>query len=57
MTAVAVEDDVIIRLQATRFSSISCEKKRNALDAGRPTPDLSLQSKTAVFQGNSTQTV
>jgi len=39
---VAVENDVMIRLKATNFSSLSHEEKRSVLDAGRPTPELKL---------------
>jgi len=35
MRDVAVEDDVVIRLQAKSFSSFSYEQKWNVLDAGR----------------------
>jgi len=46
---VAVENDVIIRLAATNFSSLSYEEKRNVLDAGRPTPELKLVKQNNVF--------
>ena len=46
---VAVENDVIIRLKATNFSSLSYEDKRSVLDAGRPTPELKLVKQNNVF--------
>jgi len=52
MRDVAVEDDVVIRLQAKSFSSFSYEQKWNVLDAGRSVPDLKLvgYSKTTFFK-------
>ena len=46
---IAVNDDVIIRLQATSFSSFSYEQKRNVLDAGKPKPGLKLVKQKNVF--------
>ena len=46
---VAVENDVIIRLKAANFSSLSYEEKRSVLDAGRPTPELKLVKQNNVF--------
>jgi len=46
---VAVGNDVIIRLKATNFSSLSYEKKRSVLDAGRPTPELKLVKQSNSF--------
>jgi len=45
---VAVENDLIIRLKATNFSSLLGEK-RSVLDAGRPTPELKLVEQNNVF--------
>jgi len=39
---VAIGNGIVIRLQATSFSSFSYDQQRNTLDAGRPTPDLKL---------------
>jgi len=45
----AVENDVMIRLKATNFSSLSYEEKRSVLDAGRPTTELKLVKQNNVF--------
>jgi len=42
MGKVAAGYGVVVRLQATSFSSVSYEQKRNVLDAGRLTQDVSL---------------